>query len=227
MRNCQSDASSSSSSRAACASNRSRSGSPGRPTASRTSRSNRRSRLGIGGPIRLLVREIGLGVGDAPVAVAAGKALLVEVEIDPVSGIAVLPAPHLERGDGIAPEAAHARLGPDPIGKVGAILGRGLGALRAPRQMAKRFEAIGVDAEWLAAADQMRVDEGVLEAVARAQRLETRALARRAGQAAGAVHRGRGPGAGGSIRALRQPDAARRASEVSAMGGDQASPSLL
>ena len=48
--------------------------------------------------------EIGLGMGDLPVTVAAGPALLMEVEVVAVAGIALVAAPDLETGFGVTRE---------------------------------------------------------------------------------------------------------------------------
>ncbi len=61
----------------------------------------------LGGLLRvvgLLVAHVDVGAGDAPVAMTAGPALLVEVEVDAVAGIAGVAGPDLDAGAGVARE---------------------------------------------------------------------------------------------------------------------------
>src|ERR1700722_19858935 len=54
--------------------------------------------------VELLVAHVGSGACDAPVAVTAGPALLVKVEVDAVAGIAGVAGPDLDAGAWIARE---------------------------------------------------------------------------------------------------------------------------
>jgi len=59
----------------------------------------------LGGLLRvvgLLVSHADFGAGDAPVAMTAGPAFLVEVEVDAVAGVAGVSGPDLEAGVGVA-----------------------------------------------------------------------------------------------------------------------------
>ena len=61
----------------------------------------------LGGLLRVvgeLVAHVDLGAGDAPVAVTAGPALFVEVEVDAVAGISGVSGPDLDAGAGVAGE---------------------------------------------------------------------------------------------------------------------------
>ncbi len=51
-----------------------------------------------------LVAHVYLGAGDAPVAVTAGPALFVEVEVDAVAGVSGVSGPYLNAGAGVAGE---------------------------------------------------------------------------------------------------------------------------
>ena len=59
---------------------------------------------GESGVVRLLVGHVDVGAGDAPVAMAAGPALFVEVEVVAVAGVAGVAGPDLEAGAGVAGE---------------------------------------------------------------------------------------------------------------------------
>ena len=52
----------------------------------------------------MLVAHVDLGAGDAPVAMTAGPALFVEVEVDGVAGVAGVAGPDLDAGAGVAGE---------------------------------------------------------------------------------------------------------------------------
>src|ERR1700722_11343499 len=54
--------------------------------------------------VELLVAHVGSGACDAPVAVTAGPALLMEVEVDAVAGIAGVAGPDLDASAWIARE---------------------------------------------------------------------------------------------------------------------------
>ena len=59
----------------------------------------------LGGFLRvvgLLVAHVDLGAGDAPVAMTAGPAFFVEVEVDAVAGVAGVAGPDLDSGAGVA-----------------------------------------------------------------------------------------------------------------------------
>ena len=61
----------------------------------------------LGGLLRavgLLVAHVDVWAGDAPVAMAAGPALFVEVEVVAVAGVAGVAGPDLEAGAGVAGE---------------------------------------------------------------------------------------------------------------------------
>ena len=59
---------------------------------------------GLLGIVGLLVAHVDLVAGDAPVAMTAGPALFVEVEVDAVAGVAGVAGPDLDAGAGIAGE---------------------------------------------------------------------------------------------------------------------------
>ena len=108
------------------------------------------------------------GAGDPPVAMAAGQALLVEVEIVGVAGVAGVSGPDLEAGAGIA--------GEDGGGEalvVGAVdvsrAGRACGGRRG--SSARRAASVGTDAvaelvgrgDAVTLFDEVGVDEEVVE----------------------------------------------------------------
>ena len=57
---------------------------------------------GVVGVVGLLVGHVDLGAGDAPVAMSAGPALFVEVEVGGVAGVAGVAGPDLDAGAGVA-----------------------------------------------------------------------------------------------------------------------------
>src|SRR5215472_4161842 len=57
-----------------------------------------------GGDVGHLVADVDAGTGDAPITVTAGPALLVEVEVVLVAGVAVLSGPDLQAGARVARE---------------------------------------------------------------------------------------------------------------------------
>ena len=59
---------------------------------------------GAGGIVGLLVGHVDVGAGDGPVAMTAGPAFLVEVEVVAVAGIAEVAGPDLGTGAGVAGE---------------------------------------------------------------------------------------------------------------------------
>src|SRR5205807_9544641 len=69
-----------------------------------------------------LIAKIHLGAGHLPIAMSAGPALLMEVEVRSFAGIAMLPAPHLHAGARITSEKCDASLlALGSIGVVGVI----------------------------------------------------------------------------------------------------------
>ncbi len=74
---------------------------------------------GKSGVVGLLVGHVDLGAGDGPVAMTAGPALLVEVEVVAVAGIAELAGPDLGAGAGVAGEDGGGML--LLFGRVGAV----------------------------------------------------------------------------------------------------------
>src|SRR5271170_4663209 len=57
---------------------------------------------GLLGIVGELVAHVDFGAGDAPVAMTAGPALFVEVEVDAVAGVAGLAGPDLDAGARVA-----------------------------------------------------------------------------------------------------------------------------
>ena len=62
-----------------------------------------------GGVVGLLAAEVHVAAGDAPELEPAGPAHLVELEIRPVAGIALISAPYLHRGARVPHERGDVR----------------------------------------------------------------------------------------------------------------------
>ncbi len=181
---------------------------------------------GAGGVVGLLVGHVDVGAGDGPVAMTAGPALLVEVEVVAVAGIAEVAGPDLGAGAGVAGEDGDGVLwasgvwsAVDVVGLVEAaivVVGHGLvggaddGAvaeLVGGGSAGGLFDEVGVDEE--------EVDVGFADGLFDANAIE-------GGSDGRAVLLGDGivPEAGGAIAALGRPDAARVFADVALVGGD-------
>src|ERR1039457_7133544 len=101
-----------------------------------------------------LVAEVEARIRDAPVAVAARGALLVELEVAPVAGIADLAGPHLLRRERVSREDA------DALAVCGANRVDAVGRRAALRQI----DLTPVGGDEPAARDEMRLDEEVFQA---------------------------------------------------------------
>src|ERR1700761_5983683 len=158
-----------------------------------------------------LVADVDAGAGDLPVAMAAGEALLVEVEVVGVAGISGVAGPNLQACAGVA--------GEDGSGEafiVGAVDVIGLvevarwaeGGLQGVARDGAVGRVVGRRAA-LALFDEVGVDEEVVEAgfgerLLDADAFESRLRVGGAGGGGGGI-----PEACGPIAALRRPDAAR------------------
>ena len=185
---------------------------------------------GAGRVVGLLVGHVDVGAGDGPVAMTAGPALLVEVEIVAVAGIAEVARPDLSAGGGVAGKDGDGVLlgvggvgAVDVVGLVEAaivVVGHGLvdGADDGAGSIAVEelvgggsagglFDEVGVDEE--------EVDVGFADGLLDADAVE-------GGSDGGAVLLGDGvvPEAGGAIAALGRPDAARVFADVALVGVD-------
>ena len=178
---------------------------------------------GFRGVVGLLVAHIDAGAGDAPVAVSAGPALLVEVEVSTVAGVAGVARPDLHAGLGVPREdgggetlvvgAIHViRLVEAAIVVVGHRL-FGVAGHVAAQQLVGRGDTCGL-------LNEVRVDEEEFD-VGFAERLLD-ADAVKAGGGGGAVRVANGivPEAGGAVAALRRPDAFGVLADVAYVGGD-------
>src|SRR2546427_8084285 len=155
--------------------------------------------------VRELVVEGERSTCDPPVPEPAGPLLAVELEIRAVPGITVVRAPHLDARPRIPREDG------DPLLATrdeGVRLVRGDARRGAGLRGLLLLEPLFVGAERRAARDKVGVHEEVPEAVAGEGVLKARAVPgpRRA--------HGAGPPVPGAIRTLREPDPARRATEV-------------
>src|SRR5450830_2102330 len=147
--------------------------------------------------VRELVAEVEARIRDAPVAVAARGALLVELEVAPVAGIADLAGPHLLRRERISREDA------DALAVCGANRVDAVGRRAALRQI----DLTPVGGDEPAARDEMRLHEEVFQAARGEEVLEAAPIL-------DVPVRGRGPRASRPVRALGQPDTPRLALEV-------------
>jgi hypothetical protein len=123
------------------------------------------TRRGDRGNVGLLVSHVHTGTGDAPVAMTAGPALLVEVEIVLVAGIAGVAGPDLQTGAGVARKDGDGSiLFVRPFDKKrmveAAVVGRreagAVAVLRAAQKFVGRVDARGL-------LHEMGVDEEELE----------------------------------------------------------------
>src|ERR1039457_4335794 len=144
-----------------------------------------------------LVAEVEARIRDAPVAVAAWGALLVELEVAPVAGIADLAGPHLLRRERVSREDADL-LAARRANRVDAV-----GCRAALRQI----DQTPVGRDEPAARDEMRLHEEVFQAARGEEVLEAAPIL-------DVSVRGRGPRASRPVRALGKPDAARVTPEV-------------
>ena len=175
-------------------------------------------------PVDELVADIDSSAGDLPVAMAAGKALLVEVEVVGVAGIAGVSGPDLQAGAGIAGKDGGGDVfvvgSVDVVGLVDAALWlvRDLFELGIARQAALRAaigrgEAVGVF-------DEMGVDEEEVEAGFGDGLLDADAVGDGWNACGVGGGDGLGPEAGGAIAALGNPDATGMRAEMADMGRD-------
>ena len=185
----------------------------------------------LGGLLRvigLLVAHVDVGAGDAPVAVTAGPAFFVEVEVDLVAGVAGFAGPDLEAGAGVAGEDGGGGFGfveagvgaVDVVGLVeGAVGGlvEGLGVDALGDEAAAELVG-GEDAGGLF--DEVGVDVGELEAGLGEGLLDADAVEAGAGLFGAGVGDGVVPEAGGTVAALGDPDAARVLADVADVGVD-------
>ena len=153
-------------------------------------------------------------VGDPPEAQTAREVLLVELEVGILAGIAVVAAPHLQRRLGIADEGDRRSVAAargDAVGRVRRARlvdgdrGRGLDRLLAHRNV------VAIEEDGLAGGHQVRVRHEVFEAVRGQQFLDARA---HLPVGAALAARRRRPLVARAVRALGQPDPARRDAEV-------------
>ncbi len=173
-----------------------------------------------GRDVLLLVADVDARAGHAPVAMAAGPALLVEVEIVFVAGVAGVAGPDLQTGAWIAREDG------DGVGLVvGAFDVEGVIEAAIVRRVEAGVLICGAAQEFVRRVDarrllhEMRIDEEELERGFAERLLD--ADAREAGRLGGAFRSdGVGPEAGGAIAAFRRPDAARAAAEMFLVRGD-------
>ena len=172
------------------------------------------------GMVGSLVAQIDLGTGHLPIAMSAGPAFFVEVEIRSLAGISLVAAPNLHTGSGIAGEKCH-RLLPAPrsAGVIGVVerpgqlifdVLKGDGHIASQelvgREYGIRFHHVRIYKEVLNAV----LSQNFFDAGARKSRLTPRA-----------VERNRiAPLSCRTIGTLRQPNAARCAAEESLMGLD-------
>ncbi len=170
---------------------------------------------GAGGVVGLLVGHVDAGAGDGPVTMTAGPALLVEVEVVAVAGVAEVARPDLGAGAGVAGkdgggmallfgvvgavdviglvEAAMVALSHGLVGTEGNVA---IAKLVGRRGAGGLFDEVSVDEE--------EVDAGFADGLLDADAVE-------GGSDGRAVLLGDGiiPKAGGTIAALGRPDAAR------------------
>ena len=144
---------------------------------------------GLPGLPRELLAEAEAVVRDAPVAVAARRPPLVELEVTPVARVADLSRPDLVRGDGVAREDGQLAPVPRPDG-VEAVGGRAPG-------LALDFAPVGRLVG--SSPDEVRLDEEVADAERREELLQPLAEDGRAS--------GRGiPRPSGAVGALGKPE---------------------
>ena len=177
------------------------------------------------GIVGLLVGHVDVRAGDGPVAMTAGPALLVEVEVVAVAGIAEVAGPDLDAGGGVAGEdCGRVRLffrgvgAVDVVGLVEAAVAAVSHRLvvvtsAAEEGLVGRGDACGLLDE--VGVDDEEVNVGFAEGLLDAYAVE-------GGSDGGAVGVGDGvvPEAGGTVTALGRPDAAGMLAEMALVGGD-------
>ena len=169
--------------------------------------------------VRLLVGHVHAGSGHAPVAMPAGPALLVEVQVGAFAGVADIAGPDLDAGARVAGKdgdcgflAGFFREVFDDVRVVEHVAvvrevaqGGAMGVGRADGD--RRFDEMGVDEE----EPEIRLGKGLLD---------TDALEGGVWDGSIGVRDGVAPQASGTVAALGDPDAPRVPAEVAHVGGD-------
>src|SRR5271170_4073630 len=166
---------------------------------------------GLLGVVGQLVAHVDLWAGDSPVAMTARPALLVEVEVDTVAGIAGLAGPDLDAGAGVAREdGGGVTLIVGAVNVVGLVEGAMIAVRHALGLLVGGNGAVeelvwGRDA--VAFFDEVSIDEEEVDLGLGERLLDANAI--EAGRRGGAICVGDGvvPEAGGTVAALRRPDA--------------------
>ena len=165
--------------------------------------------------VRRLFRHVDRCAGHAPVAVTAGPALLVEVEILVIAWIARIAGPDLQAGVWVARKYSDVTGGGRcryyPVGPVQRASLRSTGRRRLVGALIGRSAASR-------ALHQMGIDEEELESGLSQCRIDADACEGR--RMLPCRFYGVGPLPIGPVSALRYPDTARRFSQMPRMGGD-------
>jgi hypothetical protein len=180
----------------------------------------------VGGLVRVvdeLVAHVDAGAGDLPVAMAAGKTLLVEVEVVGVGGVAGVAGPDLQAGAGIAGKDSGGEAlvvgAVDEVGLVEIALGavEGLALGRAGELAVGRVVGGG---NALTLFDEVGIDEEEVEVGFGERLLNADAFEAWLGLVGAGGLDGVFPEAGGAVATLGRPDAAGMLAEVANVGGD-------
>ena len=169
---------------------------------------------GLLGIVGMLAGDVDGIAGDLPVAMAAGEAFFVEVEVTGIAGIAVFGGPDLGGGLGIA--GKDGGWGKAAFGDGGRLVAAGIDVER----MVERTGGAGCASRILSGVlDQVGIGEEEVDAGGGESLLDADAV--EGGGSGGAFGGDRVlPEAGGTVAALGRPEAARGGAEVAAMRGD-------